>query len=122
MLRHLFEQQDSGGEDDSPLTFGCDDGEADDEQSDWHESAPAAPGTVYILTDDEDSTDMPMSLFANEGEKLRMHNKFLPFYFDPFLNYLLCDKGTTCHIFYLVTQLKIFFEILRVGFELAVPV
>jgi hypothetical protein len=73
MLGLFFEQQDSGGEDDSSLTFGCDDGEADDEQSDWHESAPAAPGTVYILTDDEDSSDMHMSLFANEGEITLQH-------------------------------------------------
>ena len=35
--------QDSGGENDPLSPFGCDDGEADDEQSDWHESAP--PGT-----------------------------------------------------------------------------
>jgi len=27
----------------------------------------SGPGTVYLLTDDEDSSDLPMSLFANEG-------------------------------------------------------
>ena len=39
MIVFLF-QEDSGGEDDECQLFGRDDGEADDEQSDWHDSGP----------------------------------------------------------------------------------
>lgn len=44
-----------------------DDGEADDEQSDWHDSST---GPVFCLTDDEDSTELPLNLFAPEGKVL----------------------------------------------------
>ena len=42
------------------------------------------PGTVYLLTDDEDSSDLPMSLFANEGKMARWyHWNILPFSLKP---------------------------------------
>lgn len=64
-----WEDQDSGDEDNLSLPLCVDDGEADDEQSDWHDSSA---GPVFLLTDDEDSSDMPMALFASEGANNEM--------------------------------------------------